>query len=79
MSKKFDLNLLYAFISGILAIYIFLIPSARADKNPIEILELSSGYLVAESQGQHTMRILGLEKMDLDSDGQITRKRIYDI
>ena len=51
MSKKTELKPLAAAVGVALAASVFTIPAANAEENPFEITTLSSGYMVAGSEG----------------------------
>jgi len=51
MSKKTELKPLAAAVGAALAASVFTIPAANAEENPFEITTLSSGYMVADAEG----------------------------
>ena len=52
MSKKKELKPIAAAVGAALTASVIAMPTANADANPFEMTELSSGYMVADSEGK---------------------------
>jgi len=50
MSKKYELKPIAAAVGAALTASVIAMPIANADANPFDMTELSSGYMVAESE-----------------------------